>query len=170
MTWKSSMSKSLSISMPQMINLVLILMLIRVLILMLRVMMTLWVPISMIKIMILRVIVKASCFIVMPGTVLVRLDHIFMTMVMPALVFICVVVWVICEFNIMSMKFTLLIILSKFMLSYMGNWMGAKFWSIDIFWSVVEIWHMVLLPMSCHMWCLWSLKMSIGWHMPIFVL
>ena len=68
------------------------------------------------------------------------------------------------------MTMTMLIIFIKFMLPDMGEWMGAKFWSVDIFWSMVEIFHMMTLSVICHMWCLWLLKMSIGWHMPIFVL
>ena len=47
---------------------------------------------------------------------------------------------------------TIVIIFSKFVFSDMGEWMGAKFWSMDIFWSMVEIWHMMLLSKSCHMW------------------
>ena len=57
MTWKSSMSISMAITMSQVINLVLILMFIRDFIMMLRVVMTRLVAISMIKIMICRVVV-----------------------------------------------------------------------------------------------------------------
>ena len=65
---------------------------------------------------------------------------------------------------------TMLIIFSKFMLPDMGEWMGAKFWSMDIFWSMVEIWYTMFLSESCHVWGFWNLKMSIGWRMPVFVL